>query len=385
MLHALSRNATALSDPRGRTSPASSAEDGAVRGSTGPIRILLVADTHIGFDQPRRPRVDRRRRGPDFLACFRAALEPARAGQVGLVVHGGDLLFRSRVPPTLVETALSPLIEVAERGVPVCLVAGNHERSAIPRTLSTAHPNLHIFDAPRTVRFDIDGVSVAVSGIPFVRDIGRCFEDRVAATGHEAEAADINLLCIHQSVEGARVGPAGYVFRPGADVVPGRAIPSGFAAVLSGHIHRSQVITHDLARRRNAAPVIYPGSVERTSFAEQDETKKYALLDIVSDDTPGGRLARVRFRALPARPMLTIDIAERDVDGHDLDTVLRSFLKSAPADAVLRIRADARIVESSPEVFRAARLREMVPPTTNISLSVLPIEADHAKKLRPLD
>ena len=28
------------------------------------LRILLLADTHLGFDEPRRPRVQRRRRGP---------------------------------------------------------------------------------------------------------------------------------------------------------------------------------------------------------------------------------------------------------------------------------------------------------------------------------
>jgi DNA-3-methyladenine glycosylase len=42
-----------------------------------PVRILFLADTHLGFDLPERPRVDRRRRGPDFFANFVRALEPA--------------------------------------------------------------------------------------------------------------------------------------------------------------------------------------------------------------------------------------------------------------------------------------------------------------------
>jgi hypothetical protein len=66
-----------------------------------PIRVLLLADTHVGFDLPSRPRVAARRRGPDFLANFERALAPARSGTVDLVVHGGDLLFRSRVPARL--------------------------------------------------------------------------------------------------------------------------------------------------------------------------------------------------------------------------------------------------------------------------------------------
>jgi hypothetical protein len=102
------------------------------------VRILLVADTHIGFDLPRRPRVERRRRGHDFLANFERALEPALAGEVDLVVHGGDLLFRSRVPATLVETALAPLVAVAERGVPVCIVPG--DLAAVLRSRLAAVP-----------------------------------------------------------------------------------------------------------------------------------------------------------------------------------------------------------------------------------------------------
>jgi len=58
------------------------------------MRVLFVADTHLGFDLPARPRVDRRRRGPDFFACFVRALEPALRGEADVVVHGGDLLYR---------------------------------------------------------------------------------------------------------------------------------------------------------------------------------------------------------------------------------------------------------------------------------------------------
>ena len=114
------------------------------------IRVLLVADTHLGFDLPFRPRVERRRRGHDFFANLELALEPALRGEMNLVVHGGDLFYRSRVPPALVEMALAPLIRVAESGVPVYLVPGNHERSKIPLQLWAVHENLHIFDEPRT-------------------------------------------------------------------------------------------------------------------------------------------------------------------------------------------------------------------------------------------
>jgi DNA repair exonuclease SbcCD nuclease subunit len=61
----------------------------------GLIRILLIADTHLGFDLPFRPRINRRRRGPDFFANFERALMPALQGDVHAVVHGGDVLYRN--------------------------------------------------------------------------------------------------------------------------------------------------------------------------------------------------------------------------------------------------------------------------------------------------
>jgi DNA repair exonuclease SbcCD nuclease subunit len=93
----------------------------------GVMRILFLADTHLGVDLAFRPRIERRRRGPEFFANFKRALQPALDGQVDCVVHGGDLLFRSKVPARLVQMAFEPLRQVADREIPVYLVPGNHE------------------------------------------------------------------------------------------------------------------------------------------------------------------------------------------------------------------------------------------------------------------
>jgi hypothetical protein len=69
------------------------------------MKILLLADTHLGFDMPLRPCLVNRRRGPEFFANTRLALEPAMKGEVDLLVHGGDLLYRIKIPPALVTQA----------------------------------------------------------------------------------------------------------------------------------------------------------------------------------------------------------------------------------------------------------------------------------------
>ena len=251
-----------------------------------PIRVLLLADTHLGFSPG----------GDEFFAAYERALLPARRGEVDLVVHGGDVLFRSQVTPGLVLRAFEPLKRIADSGVPVVVVPGNHERSAIPFPLLAMHPRIYIFDAPRTFRLDIRGTTVALAGFPCERDQVRArFRELLEQTGWRSAAAEIRLLCLHQTVEGATVGPIDFVFRVRPDVIPGRDIPRGFAAVLAGHIHRHQVLTADLSGRRLAAPVFYPGSTHRTSSAEASETKGFVTLDL-----EGGAVRDWIFHALPA-------------------------------------------------------------------------------------
>jgi DNA repair protein SbcD/Mre11 len=332
------------------------------------LRVLLLADTHLGFDLPARPRSERPRRGADFFARFRDALDPARRGEVELVVHGGDLLFRSRVPASLMMEAVRPLLEVADCGVPVVLVPGNHERSALPYPLLAAHENLHVLDRPRTVRLRLAGSDVAVSGFPCVRNgIRSRAAEMLAATDWRARA-DVRLLCLHQTVEGATVGPAGFVFRGGPDVLPARAIPRGFAAVLAGHIHRHQVLTRDLAGRRLSAPVVYPGSVERTSFAERAETKGFVILEIEPAECGGGRLAGLAFRELPARPMEVADVHVEGLGPEALTLRLAEVLRGLPGNAVVQLRCRGRLRPGSEIALRAEALRRLHPSGMLVSL-----------------
>jgi len=333
------------------------------------LRVLLFADTHLGFDLPLTPRIRRRRRGHDFLANYHRALAPALAGEVDLVVHGGDVFHRSRVHPTLAAQALEPLCRVAEAGVPVFVVPGNHERSRIPHPRFAAHPGVRIFDRPRSFRVDAAGYRVAVFGFPYERkDVRRRFPALVAATGWSPADADVSLLCVHHCFEGATVGPADYTFRGAADVIRCADIPAGVAAVLTGHVHRRQVLTSDLAGRPLAAPVLYPGSVERTAFAEMGEPKGYLLLDVEAGADARRTRTRWRFRELPARPMISLEVHGEGLGAAALTREIDAAVAGAPADAVLRIRVHGHVRADARPVLAAARLRAVAPPTMNVDV-----------------
>lgn len=332
------------------------------------MRVLFLADTHLGFDDPLRPKVKRRRRGPDFYRSFSRALEPARCGEADLVIHGGDLFFRSKVRPDVVQRTLEIIATVTDLSIPFVLVPGNHERSATPLPLLWDLEGLHVFRKPDTFVIEAAGERLALAGFPCERNgIRQAFSQLLAETGWEDRQADIRLLCIHQSVEGATVGPVGYTFRRGADVVPGRLIPGNFAAVLSGHIHRAQTLQRDLGGQTLPAPVIYPGSTERTGFAEKEETKGYVLLDLKGTADGRGRIVEERFVPLPSRPMVDLELRVEGVDGKRIEALMDREFACLNPESILRLAPDGLPTGAAKELFTAANLRARA-PRMNIEL-----------------
>jgi exonuclease SbcD len=344
--------------------------------TTGIIRILMLADTHLGFDLPFRPRIKRRRRGPDFFLNFERALMPALDGKVDAVVHGGDVLYRSKVPARLVEMAFEPLKRVADSGVPVYLVPGNHERSAVPHGHLAAHPDIYLFDRPRTYHLQTANGSLALAGFPFVRTgIRRDFLNRLGQTAWQRTQADTHVLCMHQSVDGAVVGPVGYTFRYSHDVIRTGDIPPGIAAVLAGHIHRFQVLQKDLKGNALNAPVFYPGAIERTSFAEKDEPKGYLILEFEA-----GALRHWTFHELPSRPMRQLDLHAAAMNGPQIQSWIQSRLYEVPADSVVRLTVYGKISAEAMAVFRAPALRGLAPETMNIEAVLVDYRYDRNRR-----
>jgi DNA repair protein SbcD/Mre11 len=333
----------------------------------GVIRILFLADTHLGFDLPFRPRIQRRRRGPEFFANFKRTLLAALHNRVDCVVHGGDLLYRSKVPPQLVAMALEPLKQVADQGIPVYLVPGNHERSTIPHGHLAEHPRIHVFDRPRTYLFQKEDVTLALAGFPFVRHgIRKEFLHRLDQTGRLQVKADVQVLCIHQSIDGATVGPAGYVFRDATDVIGASDIPANLSAVLSGHIHRFQVLSNDLNGNALRAPVFYPGAIERTSFAEKNEIKGYLIMEFKAGGLKSGRLSRWQFHELPTRPMIQLNLHPGNMSAAELRSYLENTIRGLPEDGIVKLKIHGKISQKAMPVLRAASLRSIAPPTMNI-------------------
>lgn len=330
------------------------------------IKILFISDTHLGFDLPLRPRTVKRRRGYDFFRNYETALQAVYNEKIDLVVHCGDIFYRSRIPPGLVEMAFKPLRRIADTGIPVFIVPGNHERSSIPHNGLVYHRNILIFDYPRTYTTKIRGISLSLAGFPFVRhDVRSKFSQILRETGWENAVADINILCMHQSVDGAAVGPSNYIFRWKSDVVDIINIPRNLDMVLSGHIHRHQVLNKDLKGREFPVPILYSGSLERTSFAERSEKKGYMIIEARPE-----KESSWKFYEIETSPMVQLSVNAEAMGTESFCSWLKEELKQIKPDAILKINISGPLDKDMLCFLRERSLRSIIPASMHFTLRI---------------
>jgi DNA repair exonuclease SbcCD nuclease subunit len=298
------------------------------------FRFIFYSDTHLGFEYPFTRRSDHNYRGEDFFNMFHRVYTHALKNNIHLVIHGGDVFYRSKVPLKLINMVYMIFLAYAEKGITSIIVPGNHERSALPPSLFLNHPNIKVFSQPKTFIEKVNGLNLALSGFPFVRNnISAGFLKHVAETGWRNLRADFRFLCLHQAIEGARVGPGNYTFRPGRDVVRIMDIPAEFDGILCGHIHRRQVLF-----AREKTPVIHSGSTEKTSFAEAGETKGFYEIEL----NAAGKGVKYQFIELPGRTM--IDLLLNNISSEqELIKKMRAEISVVPEDAIIRINASINV------------------------------------------
>ena len=302
------------------------------------IRVLFLSDSHLGFGMPVRNGSIRKCRGDDFFRAFDEALKPALSGHVDVVVHGGDLFYRSRIPVWLSLEVLRRIKLLSNQGIPFCLVPGNHERSRVTHPILWEMDHVHVFAEPMTLELRLKGIILSISGFPFYRgDIRRNFRTVVEKTGYNRKEADIRILCMHHIVEGARVGPVGYRFNSGPQVIRGTDLPHHFSAVFAGHVHRHQILGNGSDRDRFPCTVVYAGSTERTSFAERDETKGVIKAGFGLSKKGRGELRYIDFCPVRTRRMYVRRLhIETDPDNVNAD-IFSSLFDNVDGHGILRV------------------------------------------------
>lgn len=273
------------------------------------MRILHTGDWHVGRTIRGRSRHD------EHGAVLAELVDVAQTEAVDLVLVAGDQFDHAAPSPAAERLVYRTLLDLAETGATVIVVAGNHDNpnrlAAVAPLLAaagvTVQPRLARPDDGGLRRLEVAGEPLRLVTVPFVSRRGIVKADdlmQLDAAAHQGRYTErvrqvltalcagfaddaVNLVTGHLMVFGGTTGgserSAHTVFEY---AVPAAAFPAGTHYVALGHLHRQQ-------RVEAPAPVWYAGSPLQLDFGEEGEHKGVLLVT-----AEPGRPARVEQRSL---------------------------------------------------------------------------------------
>jgi exonuclease SbcD len=302
------------------------------------MKIIHFADLHLGVENYGRidPATGLSTRLNDFLAVFDELVDYALKNKVDLVLFCGDA-YKSREPTQTQQREFARRINrLATAGIPVLLLTGNHDLpNAIGRATATeifdtlAVKNVYVASKPETYKIPTTGGMVQVVAIPWLRrsallasedtknlnmeQLNQQMQEAITQTiSKKAAELDSSLpaiLAAHVSVGSAKAGSESMmsIGQEPILLLSSVTLPA-FDYIALGHIHKQQVLNEN-------PPVVYTGSLERIDFGEENDTKGFYVVDILT--TKGGkRKVSYKFHPVNARRFLTIslDLKEEETD-----------------------------------------------------------------------
>ncbi len=321
------------------------------------MRVLHTADWHLGriFHGVHLTE--------DQAYVLDELIEIVRDARPDVVIVAGDIYDRA-VPPqdavSLLDDVLSRL--VAKVGVPVVMIAGNHDS---PERLSfgarlLANSNLHVFGPllpeSRPVVIEDDYGPVNIYAIPFaeppvvrekiggvdIRDHDSALRQILKHIRAKQPADRRSILVAHAAVVGGKASDSERPLSIGGTETVEPAIFEGFDYVALGHLHRPQSSGEEHIR--------YSGSILKYSFSEASHEKSVTIVDM--DAT--GKCAIERIALSPRRDV-------RRIEG-----TLEDILEKARSDKKRDDYIMVTLLDRQPVLNAMGRLREVYPNTLHI-------------------
>jgi exonuclease SbcD len=356
------------------------------------IKLVHFADLHLGVENYGRvdPTTGLSTRLTDFLRAFDQVVDYAldEANGIDLVIFAGDA-FKTRDPTPTYQRAFARRVRrLSEGGLPVVLVAGNHD---LPSAANRAHavevfdtlgvPNVYVSSRPEWFRIETRSGLVQVATLPWVtrsallaredyknrslEEINDLILERLTEIieGEEGLVGQLDrsvptVLVAHGTVQGAVYGSERSVML-GHDVLlpPSLMRHPAWDYVALGHIHKHQVL-------HESPPVVYAGSLERIDFGEEKETKGFVVVEVERGS------ARYEFMPLEARRFVTVRV---QADGDDPTAqVLDAIAAHDLADAVVRV-----IIETTADkepLLRDSEIRRELATAFHVAAIVKEVE-----------
>jgi len=326
------------------------------------MKILHFADLHLGVESYGRidPTTGLSSRFLDFLAALDQVVDYALENKVDLVLFCGDA-YKSREPSQTQQREFAKRINcLSTSGIPIFLLIGNHDLpNAIGRATSTeifdtlAVRNVYVSNRPDIYHIPTNSGTIQIASLPWLRRSGllskedtknlnfeqinqrlqQVLTNIIAANIPKLDPKLPSILAAHVWVSSAQVGSerSMTIGQEHMLLLSNVANPA-FDYIALGHIHRRQVLSHN-------PPVVYPGSLERLDFSEEEDSKGFYIVEIEPDKETGKRRVSFEFHQVTGRRFLTINIGIEPADTEPTSTVLRAIAEQEDRirDAIVRL------------------------------------------------
>lgn len=336
------------------------------------MTILHCADIHIGYETHGRldPATGLNTRLLDFRRSLDVLVARAVEEDVDLFLFAGDAYRTADPTPTQQKLFAEALRPVAEAGIPIVMLVGNHDHPvsfgkassvdifgvldgnvqviAQPTFRAEGQPGgpvqtkagpLQLIALPWPIRSKILAKDEYRSKTP--HEVRQLVEDHYAAfvarCAAEAAPAVPLVVVAHLTVQGAELSGSerASLIAHEPTFTVAQLAPPGVDYVALGHIHRYQDRNREAFERGEGPPVVYASSIERISFKEHDAEKGFVLVDIEAG--PGGKRTNYTFVPTPARRFVPILVDCTEAEDPTA-AVLAAVARHDVAGAVVRVR-----------------------------------------------
>lgn len=381
------------------------------------MKLLHTADIHLGAKTygRRDPETGLNTRLLDVKRSFEALVERALEEDVDAFVFCGDAYHTADPTPTQQKLFAECLQPLADAGVPIVLIIGNHDHPvtygrassldifeyvdgdvqcyrkppAAVQVIETKSGPLQLIPLPWPIRSQILTKDEYRSMEPeelrqfieeqYVTYIQRRADDILdAGTGTDPTGDERPLspdaptvLAGHVTVQGAELAGSerSTLIASEPKFTVGQLAVRPIDYVALGHIHRAQVRNPD-----GHPPVVYAGSIERITFAEREAPKGYFFVDI---DPGADSPTQTTFRKTPARPFLAFEVDVREADA-PTDKILAALDGADVAEAVVRVRY--QIEEDQLAAVDQTRIRDALAEAHTIAAIERTVEPAERKR-----
>lgn len=342
------------------------------------IRLLHFADIHIGMENY--GRIDKStgvsRRVLDFLDRFDDLIDYGLERGVDLVIFAGDAYKRRSPSPTYQRAFAKRIKRLADAGVPVVLLVGNHDLPTMAKkassvdifstldvpnvivgrdyevhTVETRHGPVQVATVPYPIRqrLLVDDEYRGLSIDELDDALQRIVTDIIAGLKSELDSDVPAVLAAHLSITGATYGSERSVMIGRDALVAKSAIDDpAWDYVALGHVHKHQSLNQSATAH---PPMVYAGSLERIDFGEEGDPKGFCWVELTRGE------ATWEFVEVEARPFVTVRADVRDAE-EPLATLREIIAEHDLHNAVVRLILQMR--EDQKTLLRDYEVRELL-------------------------